>query len=103
MLTPFTHQKEMLVFHSSYPNTLDNSEVGTGKTGPIVVWLQKMFKQAKITKALVVCPNSILENWVKEIEMWSDLDHIVLRGTKLKRLILLQEFQDWIGVYLINY
>jgi len=103
MPIPFEHQKEMLAFHTSMYCSLDNSEVGTGKTGPVVVWLQRMFKQGKIAKALVVCPNSILENWVKEIEMWSDLDHIVLRGTKQKRLSLLHETQDWIGIYLINY
>ena len=100
MPTPFEHQKEMLAFHAAHPNTLDNSEVGCGKTGPVVVWLRRMVDQGKIDTALVVCPNSIITNWQTEIKMWSDLEGVALVGAKQKRLALLKEP---FYIYIINY
>ena len=100
MPTPFTHQKEMLAFHMAHFCTLDNSEVGCGKTGPVVVWLRRMVDLGEINAALVVCPNSIITNWQNEIKMWSDLESVALVGTKQKRLALLkQPFY----IYIINY
>jgi len=98
MPTPFEHQKEILAFHAAHPNTLDNSEVGVGKTAPIVTWLRK--KATVESPALIVCPNSILDNWVKEIKDWSYLHCTILRGTKEKRLAL---FKQPTQVFLINY
>lgn len=101
MPTPFEHQKEMLAFHAASFSSLDNSEVGTGKTAPMVVWLStRLSKEAQSGVALVICPNSILDNWVKEINAWTNLIPVVLRGTKVKRLKLLKGLAD---VYLINY
>jgi len=100
MPTPFEHQKEMLRFHSQSPHTLDNSEVGTGKTAPMVVYLQELFKLGQVDSALVVCPNTIIDNWGKEITTWSKLAYIALRGTKEGRLKLLRGPAD---IFLINF
>jgi len=99
MPTPFEHQKEMLKFHASSNCTLDNSDMGTGKTAPMVRYLEQLCEYF-IETALVVCPNSIVDNWIKEITTWSLLTCIALRGTKAQRLNLLKKRVE---VYLINF
>jgi len=100
MPTPFEHQKEMLAFHLAHPCTLDNSDVGVGKTPPMITWLQKLSRQDGVIRSLVICPNTITENWVNELGTWSNLSSIILRGTRQKRLDLLKQPAD---LYLINY
>jgi len=97
---PFEHQKDILPFHLSQANTLDNSDVGAGKTAPMVTYLQEMYQMGAIRTTLIICPNSILENWQAEINRWSDLSSAILRGTKAKRLKLLSQPAK---IYLINY
>jgi len=97
--TPFEHQKDILSFHHCQANTLDNSDVGAGKTAPMVTYLQEMYQMGAIRTTLIICPNSILENWQIEINRWSDLSSVILRGTKTKRLKSLSESAQ---IYLIN-
>jgi len=40
---PFEHQKDILGFHHCQANTLDNSDVGAGKTAPMVTYLRYFF------------------------------------------------------------
>jgi len=86
---PFEHQRDILSFHHCQANTLDNSDVGAGKTAPMVTYLQEMYQMGAIRTTLIICPNSILENWQTEISRWSDLKCVILRGTKAKRLTLI--------------
>jgi len=79
---PFSHQVGTYAFHQQKPFSIDTSEVGVGKTAPVVMALWQALIASKVLKPLVICPNSITENWVQEIEMWSDLHPVVLRGTK---------------------
>lgn len=102
---PFEHQIEIADWHSSHINSLDLSEVGVGKTPPIIMVMDQMVKAGKISRILVIAPNSILDEWVKKLTDWSDLSFIVLRGPKQKREELLTE--PWVTkthcVYLINF
>src|SRR4030095_10437836 len=92
----FKHQVQTLQFHSSRQNSGDLSDVGVGKTPPMV----RGIAESVFEKTLVVCPNSILENWQKEIATWSALSSVILRGDRKKRLELLEK--DY-AVYIINY
>src|SRR4030095_12196561 len=92
----FKHQVQTLQFHSSRQNSGDLSDVGVGKTPPMV----RGIAESVFEKTLVVCPNSILENWQKEIATWSGLSSVMLRGDRKKRLELLEK--DY-AVYIINY
>jgi SNF2 family DNA or RNA helicase len=92
----FKHQFQTLNFHFSKQNSGDLSEVGVGKTPPMVRWIEN----SGFEKTLVVCPNSIPENWQKEIATWSSLSSVILRGDRKKRLELLGK--DY-SVYIINY
>ncbi len=51
-------------------------------------------------KALVVAPNTVLENWADEVKKFSTLKAIVLQGTLHKRIRLLKEVAT---IYIINY
>lgn len=99
---PFEHQIEMAKFHSTYKNTIDTSDVGTGKTLPMIVTLQGLINSGRAKKILVMAPNSILENWEHELTDCSALKFVTLRGTRDKRTALLQQ-NHLADVYLINY
>jgi SNF2 family DNA or RNA helicase len=92
----FKHQIQTLQFHFSKQSSGDLSDVGVGKTPPMVRWIA----DSGFEKTLVVCPNSILENWQKEIGTWSSLSSVILRGDRKKRFELLEK--DY-AVYIINY
>lgn len=98
----FDHQRSILDFHLDRPHSIDGSDVGVGKTAPAVLWLQRMFDDQKIRKALVLAPNSILDNWVAELGEWSRLTSVILRGSKDKRIALLQQ-NHIADVYILNY
>lgn len=97
---PFTHQVTMAEWHYGRRYSGDASEVGTGKTAPIIVTIAQFLKDSVASSALVIAPNSILDNWADEIKVNSDLSCSVLRGEKKKRLELLSKPAD---VYVINY
>ena len=96
----FEHQKTTLQFHLSHDNSLDLSEVGVGKTAPAILWLTSRFKEGIIKRVLILTPNSVTQNWANEIQAWSDLTSVILRGTKKKRLELLSTAYS---VYIINF
>jgi len=101
---PFTHQVGVYAFHQQRPFSIDTSEVGCGKTLPAIMALWQAMMAGKVMTPLVICPNSITDNWVTEIEVWSDLTPVILRGTKAKRLHLLAQYaMDPNAVFIINY
>lgn len=71
-----------------------------GKTAPMIHFLNWAFLNEKIHHVLIVCPNSILDNWAKEIKTWSEFGCIILRGDRYKRTELLEKPAP---IYLINY
>ncbi len=98
----FEHQQQTLAFHNDRPHSLDLSEVGVGKTAPMILWLQQKVRDGKIKKALVICPNSIIQNWQTELARWSDLRSIALIGAKDKRITLLQQ-PNIAEVFILNF
>ena len=71
------------------------ADMGTGKSLCAIELIKHYSKPA-----LVIAPNTILENWKEEISKWSTLNAVILQGTKAKRLKLLAQLAD---VYIINY
>jgi SNF2 family DNA or RNA helicase len=95
--TPFTHQRAMAEFHADHPCSFDLSDVGTGKSLGMVQALREL---PLGLPTLIICPNSIMDNWKNEIELGSEYHPVVLRGTKERRIQLLDELAD---IYIINY
>ena len=99
----FEHQKTMAVFHLARPLSIDLSEVGVGKTAGVITWLKTLISKGEIKKTLIICPNSILENWVTELGLWApELSFKILRGDRQDRVELLLS-EPKAQVYLINY
>lgn len=98
----FEHQQQALGFHNDRPHSLDLSEVGVGKSAPLILWLQQKVHEGKIKKALIICPNSIIQNWQVELARWSNLRSIALIGSKEKRIALLQQ-PNISDVYVLNF
>ena len=97
----FEHQKTILDFHLDNHLSLDRSDVGVGKTPPAILYLKKQIEDYPATKALIVCPNTILENWEMEFQNWFDIKPVLLRGTRQKRTELLRSKKA--NVFIINY
>lgn len=55
------------------PGALLGDDMGLGKTIQAIVALRLLFQAGRITRALVVCPRSILRQWEDELWKWAPL------------------------------
>ena len=80
------YQKIGISFLVDHENALLADEMGTGKTVMAVVAIRILFRLAKIKKALIICPVSVLGVWQEHLLEWgSELAFTVVRGTKETR------------------
>jgi len=98
---PFRHQVVTFMHGLHHKDLAILSTMGTGKTYCAIniarYWLQQ--KQAK--KVLVVCPTSVLRNWVDEVHMFSEYEAVALHSPiREKRLKLFKEPAEF---YIINF
>ena len=103
MLPLFDHQVEIIKQAQGKKFFALFCDMGTGKTRCAIELIKYPIKyhypQFK-TKTLVIAPNTILENWLCEVERWSNLKAVILQGSRTKRIKLLKEPAD---IYIINY
>ena len=100
---PFSHQVQCFNFFKELNIGGLFLEVGLGKTKIIIDLLSYLKLMGKITNSILyVCPNSVLENVVHELELHSPIEwtNCILNGSKEKKRKLLLEKHD---VYIINY
>ena len=72
--------------------------MGLGKTAQIVIFLQLLFRQKHVSKALIITPKSTLYNWDNEINKWNinRSSHTVhCLSSKLSRSDKLQMLSEW--------
>jgi len=96
----FDHQLECfnLIKDEAYYGLF--AEPGLGKTKIALDVITYNIEKNKKYKALVVCPNTLVENWSDEIRKHSDLSCIMLLGSRSARLKKL----SWDAqIYIINY
>ncbi|XP_066550619.1 DNA excision repair protein ERCC-6-like [Amia ocellicauda] len=72
----YKHQKEGLVFlYKAYESKRNGvilaDDMGLGKTIQIVTFLSGMLDTYKIRSVLLVMPNGLMDNWVKELRKWT--------------------------------
>ena len=80
------YQKTGVEFLSSNESALLGDDMGLGKTIQAIVSLKKAFKEKGIKKTLIVVPNSLASNWLKEFNIWyKDCNVIRVKGDKEER------------------
>ncbi len=100
-VTPRMYQYFGAQFIIEQVRTLIGDEMGLGKTIEGLIAMNHLHKAHNMTQFIVVAPLSILMNWSREIEEWSDLDVVTYHGDERD-----ESFTQWLnhgGVLLTNY
>ena len=64
------YQKKGVAFLSSNSSALLGDDMGLGKTVQAIVALKKEFLENVIKRTLLIVPNSLVSNWVREFSTW---------------------------------
>lgn len=99
---PFAHQLKMIAHRLRHQRCFDLSEQGAAKTAPSLWAADKLMKEGKIRKALILCPLSTVES-VWQNEIFNVLMHrtcAVVHGTQDKRRKALSANVDF---YIMNH
>lgn len=72
-------------------------EMGLGKTFQAITFITSEKEEGRLkNKALIVCPTSLVYNWVMEFEKFSkDLKVVAISGTKKERNDLIEAIKDY--------
>jgi SNF2 family DNA or RNA helicase len=102
------HQHNGIEFALSQDSALIADDMGTGKTRTALDVILYRCKQKQISRALVICPNTVKQVWVKQARMFfpNEFIPIVIKGTFEERVERLKVFYPEGGkfpLYIINY
>ena len=75
---PFEHQRTALKQGAESQNFAYFMEMGTGKTKVTIDNAAYLFTQNKIKHAIVIAPNSVYLNWIKEIKTHCSVDYKIM-------------------------
>lgn len=79
----FPHQRIAVQWLRDTPYAFLGDDMGLGKTLSVLSYFSSLKSSDDFTLLLVVCPNSLTRNWVREATMWfPDLRATVLAGDK---------------------
>lgn len=95
------HQRYGIEFALNLPCSALLWEMGTGKTATAIIVARERLKKNEIDKVLVIAPLSILRNWVKEVEKFTDLIAVTLEGAKKRKLETLSS--SFACFFIMNY
>jgi SNF2 family DNA or RNA helicase len=68
---PYPYQMEGIAFLMPRHAALLADEMGLGKTMQAILAMRLLFQERTIRTALVVCPKTLVDNWMRELEMWA--------------------------------
>jgi len=87
MQTPslYAHQAAALERMDSHSGFAMFHDMGTGKTLTVLRDMQRAFEKGRATKALVVCPLSVIPSWLDQVEKFTPYTATAIRGTAAKR------------------
>ncbi len=97
-IPPFPYQKQGIAYILDNQRVIVGDQMGLGKTGQTILALA----HAKAFPALVVCPSSLKENWVREWEKWTDYKAMIL-SDKVKGNWHLYYQTGMVQVFVVNY
>jgi|GEM_PF-1118538 len=79
----FPHQRVAVQWLHEVPCAFLGDDMGLGKTLSVLTYFASLRRSSNWELLLVVCPNSLTRNWLREASVWfSDLRATVLAGDK---------------------
>lgn len=98
----FPHQRAGVAFLAAARRALLADEPGLGKTAQAIRALKRISESGEDPfPALVVCPNTLKSNWLREFRRWwPEVRVQVIKGTAAKRK---KQFEAEADVYVINW
>lgn len=102
---PRAYQEDGARMIAAVGSALICDDPGTGKTLTTLLGLMQLRADGKLDPAraiLVVAPNSVVDNWVRECHTWTPFRAKAWRGTPEQRRRLLQTTGHW-DVYVVGY
>jgi SNF2 family DNA or RNA helicase len=96
---PYEHQRNALIKGAKELNFAYFLEMGTGKTKVAIDNIAYLYQEKLIITAIVIAPNSVYKNWIKEIEthspvtdytmfVWKDDNEINYQADKLNYVLM---------------
>jgi len=82
----FPHQRVAVEWLSLNDRALLGDDMGLGKTVSVLSTFERLLREEKVDHLLVVCPNSLKRNWIREMENWfPERKLLLLPETKAER------------------
>lgn len=98
----FPHQRAGVAFLATAKRALLADEPGLGKTAQAIRALKALNdRQEEVFPILVVCPNTLKNNWAREFaKWWPDVTTQVIKGSAVQRK---KQFEQPAQVFIINW
>jgi len=97
---PYEHQRQALIKGAKEKNFAYFMEMGTGKTKVAIDNAAYLYQSKLIQLVIVIAPNSVYQNWIKEIETHSPVTDYNIYVHKVDKKF--QYLADKLNFYLIN-
>lgn len=80
---PYRFQVDGIRFLLDNKRALLADEMGLGKSIQAIIALRALFKRAEITRAIILCPRSLITDWRRKLKDWAgELQCIAVTGSK---------------------
>ena len=88
----FPHQRIAVKWLLESRQGILGDDMGLGKTLSILCALQELKTRREVTRALIICPNSLVRNWLREAAQWTkDLRlHALPQGKRAREEYMLE-------------
>jgi len=98
----FPHQRAGVEFLSKARRALLADEPGLGKTAQAIRSLKRLHDRGEaVFPALVVCPNTLKNNWEREFDLWwPGVNVQIIKGSAIQRR---KAFENDAQVYIVNW
>lgn len=103
----FPHQRVAIKWLLMTPYAFLGDDMGLGKTLSVLSYFAALKVSHEFQQLLVICPNSLTRNWLREINQWyPDLKGVVVSGDKSEKawvLRLLTSGTLSVDILILNY
>lgn len=89
-VTPFAYQQSGIAFLVERGRALLADDMGLGKTMQAIAAATLMLNAGEVEKVLVACPTTLLGQWRREIEKFTDRVAVVVEGGRAERARILR-------------